>query len=119
MPRTILVAVRDLFFGSKIDAAAKRAGVAVSWAPRTVPLRDAVRERRPDVVVADLGDPGAVEEIAAVKRDVPTTRGLGVVGHVREDLLAAAAAAGADETFARGELAARLEEVLRREAGAG
>ncbi len=117
MPRTLLVAVRDLFFGSKIDAAAKQGGLSLAWAPRTQPLRDAVRERRPDVVLADLGEPGMVEEIAAVKREAPSTRVLGFVGHVRADLVEAARAAGADEVLARGELAARLGEVLRRETG--
>jgi len=117
MARRILIAVRDLLFASKIDAAAKRLGIDLSWSPRNVPLSQVVRERRPDVVIADLGEPGILGELGDVKGQAPATHLLGFVGHVRDDLVREAEAAGVDVVLARGEMSARLDEILLRERG--
>ncbi len=113
----LLVAVRDLFFGSKIDAAARRRGVPVAWAPRGVPLADAVRERRPDVVLADLGEAGAMDALRALLADRPATRVIGYLGHLRTDLMDEARAIGVEEILTRGQLSASLEDVLLRARG--
>ena len=114
----LLVAVRDLFFGSKIDAAAKRLGVSVAWAPRGVPLATAAQERRPDVILVDLGEPGAMDAMRAILADRPQTRVIGFLGHLRTDLMDEARAIGIEEVLTRGQLTSSLDDVLLR-AGAG
>jgi DNA-binding NarL/FixJ family response regulator len=116
MSGKVLVAVSDLLFGSKIDAAARVAGVEVVRAPRDAPLADAVHDLAPAAVLADLGRDGMVEALASLRRAHPDVRVLGFAGHLREDLLSAARAAGV-AVFTRGELSARLAQVLRDAAG--
>src|SRR5919204_1052584 len=105
----ILVAVRDLLFGSKIDAAAKRLGVEVVWAPRGVPLSHVAAERRPSVILADLGERGALDELRAVLEQAPTTHVVGFLGHLEAELMDAARGAGVAEVLTRGQLAASLD----------
>ncbi|HTT69654.1 MAG TPA: hypothetical protein VMG32_00415 [Anaeromyxobacteraceae bacterium] len=109
----LLVAVRDLLFASKIDAAAKRLGVELAWAPRNVPLSEVALDRRPSAILADLGETGVLEELRAIRVRVPTTRVVGFLGHLRHDLLEEARAIGVAEVLTRGQLAASLDEVLR------
>ncbi len=109
----ILVAVRDLVFRTRIHAAAERLGLPVRLAPRGAPLVDTIRETPGATVIADLGEPGILDQLAAAKR-AGGVRVIGFVGHVQEDVMAAAAAAGVDEILTRGQLAAQLDDVLRR-----
>jgi DNA-binding NarL/FixJ family response regulator len=109
----IVVAVRDLVFRSKIHAAAERLGVQVRFAPRGTPLAEAVREAPGATVLADLGEPGLVEQVPDAKRAAPVTV-VGYLGHLQEDLMARAAAAGVDEVLTRGQFVARLDDLLRR-----
>jgi len=110
----ILVAVRDLLFGSKIDAAAKRLGVEVAWAPRGVPLSRAAEELEPSAILADLGQPEAIGELRAVLAAAPATHVVGYLGHLQTDLMEEARAAGVAEVLTRGQLAASLDAVLLR-----
>jgi len=110
----ILVAVRDLLFGSKIDAAAKRLGLEVVWAPRNVPLSLVAIERRPPFILADLGEAGMMGELRAIRARVPTTRVVGFLGHLRTDLVDEARSIGLEEVLTRGQLAASIDDVLRR-----
>ena len=107
---TVLVACRDLLFRSRIQSAADRLAVPLRLAPRDRPLADAAREAGGGLLLLDLGDPGALEAIPAVR-----AAGLRVVafaGHVQEDLIAAARAAGADEVLSKGQLVARVDALL-------
>ena len=110
----ILVAVRDLLFSSKIDAAAKRLAVDVAWAPRGAPLSAAAAEKRPAVILADLGEPGAMDELRAILAANPATQVVGFLGHLRTDLMDEARGMGVAEVLTRGQLAASLDEVLLR-----
>jgi DNA-binding NarL/FixJ family response regulator len=112
----ILVAVRDLLFSSKIDAAARRVGAQVAWAPRGVPLAAAVAERSPRAILADLGEPGALDALRAARSAQPAVRIVGFVGHLRADVLDEARAMGVEEVLTRGQLAASLDDVLLRAA---
>lgn len=107
----ILVAVRDLLFRSKIQAAAERLGVAVRFAPRGTPLADAARELGEGTVLADLGEPGALDQIRAA-RAAARLRVVGFLGHLEAELARAASEAGVDEVLSRGQLVQRLDEVL-------
>ncbi|HEY6002043.1 MAG TPA: hypothetical protein VIV57_04150 [Anaeromyxobacter sp.] len=107
----ILVAVRDLLFRSKISAAGERLGVPLRMAPRGAPLSEAVRELGGGTVLADLGEPGALDQIRAAKAAAPV-RVVGFLGHLEVDLARAAAEAGVDEVLSRGQLVQRLDELL-------
>ncbi|HUL59442.1 MAG TPA: hypothetical protein VLU43_09220 [Anaeromyxobacteraceae bacterium] len=109
----VIVAVRDLVFRSRIEAAAGRLGVTVRVAPRGAPLAEVVREAPGATVLADLGEPGMLDEIGAIER-AGGARVVGFLGHLRQDLMEAAAAAGADEILTRGQFVARLDDLLRR-----
>lgn len=107
----ILVAVRDLLFRSKIQAAAERLGVPVRFAPRGVALSEAAREPGEGTVIVDLGEPGILDEVRRVKRD-PGVRVLGFLGHLEADLARAAGDAGVDEVLSRGQFVQRLDGIL-------
>lgn len=107
----VLVAVRDLLFRSRIQAAADRLGVPVRLLPRGTPLGEGARALGGGTVLADLSEPGVLGELRAVKA-AGGVRIVGFVGHLEADLARAAAEAGADEVLSRGELARRLDEVL-------
>ena len=113
----LLAAVRDLLFRSKIDAAARRLGVEVAFAPRDVPLSAVARERRPALLLADLGEPGVMDELRAILAERPASRVVGYLGHLRTDLRDEARGLGVEEVLTRGQLAASLDEVLSRAVG--
>jgi CheY-like chemotaxis protein len=116
MSATILIAVPDLIFRSKIAAAARQAGhetVAASTA-------DAVLERaathRPALVVVDLGD-DRVDPPATIRRlkaapDLDGVRVIGFFSHVRTDLRDAAREAGCDRVMPRSAFVANLAGLL-------
>ncbi|HEY7725857.1 MAG TPA: hypothetical protein VH880_11010 [Anaeromyxobacteraceae bacterium] len=108
----VIVAVRDLVFRSKIHAAAERLGVEVRLAPRGTPLSQAARELGPGTVLADLSEPGVVEEVSAAKR-AGAGRVVGFLGHLEVERARAAAEAGVDEVLTRGQLVQRLDDILR------
>ncbi len=110
----LLVAVRDLLFRSKIEAAAARLGVPLTWAPRDQPLAEVALERRPDVILADLAEAGALDEVRAVLERAPATRVVGFLGHLQTDLMDEARSLGVEEVLTRGQLAKGLDEALLR-----
>lgn len=112
----IVAAIHDLMFSSKVNAAAKASGAAVSWLPRGTPVTEHVAREKPDVLLIDLGSPalGAVEAIRALK-GAAETRGVvvvGYIGHEQAEIIEAARAAGADRVMSKGEFARRLPELL-------
>jgi CheY-like chemotaxis protein len=108
----VLVAVRDLVFRSKIHAAAERLGVAVRFAPRGTPLSDAARALEHGTVLADLAEPGVLDEVREAKRGTAGVRVVGFLGHLQVDVARAAEEAGVDEVLTRGEFVRRLDELL-------
>jgi DNA-binding NarL/FixJ family response regulator len=115
--RTILVAVKDLLFGSKIQEAGKRTATTLSWAPRFDKLSDVARARQPDVLIADFGDPTVLDELPAVRQLLPTLRIVGFVGHTQEDVIARARALGAAEVLSKGQFSSQVDHILVRERG--
>jgi hypothetical protein len=107
----VLVAVRELTFRSKIQAAADRLGVGVRFAPRGGTLAEALGEDAGTVLV-DLTQPGVLDEVRALKRAAPV-RVVGFLGHLQEDLMRGAADAGVDEVLTRGQFVTRLDALLR------
>lgn len=115
MARTVLVAVKDLLFGSKIDAAAKRIGLPLQWSPRFEKLGDVAVAKRPDTIIAALDEPGTLEELKRVRAELPDVRIVGFAGHVQVYVLREARALGIDEVLTKGQFAASVEQVLARE----
>ncbi len=107
----LIVAVRDLAFRSKILAAAERLGVPVALAPRGTPLSQAARDLGPGTLIADLTEPGVIDQVAAA-RAAGATRVIGFLGHVQQELMASALQAGVDEVLTRGQFVQRLDELL-------
>lgn len=106
----IILAVRDLLFRSRIESVASRLGVPIALAPRDRPISQAVGTEK-TLVLLDLGDPGALEQIPSIRE-----KGAKVVafaGHVMEDLIQSARDKGADEVLSRGELVAKMADILR------
>jgi thioredoxin len=108
----ILIAVRDLLFRSKIDAAAHRLGVEIAHAPREGALAAAVEARRPSLLLADLSQPGALDALRDVRALAAPPRIVGYLGHLSTDLMDQARALGVDEVLTRGQLAGSLDRVL-------
>ncbi len=114
----VLVAVRDLLFRSRIQAAAERLGLDVRLLPRGTPLSQGARTLGGGTVLADLSEPGVLDEIRAAKA-AGGVRVVGFLGHLEVELARAASDAGADEVLSRGELSRRLDDVLRAAAAPG
>lgn len=110
----ILVAVHDLMFTSKINAAGK--GHELLWLPRGTSIVDKVRELKPEVLIVDLGNANlkGPEAIRAVKADEATKSivVLAYTGHTEESAIQAAHDAGADQVMSKGEFTRRLPELL-------
>jgi CheY-like chemotaxis protein len=110
--KPLVVVVRDLVFRSKIHAAAERQGVPLRLAPRGSTLAEAIAGLEHPVVLADLGEPGLLDQVRAVKGAGPV-RVIGYLGHLQEALMAQARAAGVDEVLTRGQFVTRLDSLLQ------
>jgi PleD family two-component response regulator len=113
---SILAAVDDLMFSSRIATAAKQMGIDLAFARSAEDVLNQARTKTPGLIIFDLNaarlDP--IGTITALKaedafRDIAT---LGFVSHVDSDVIAAARAAGIDEVLARSAFTERLAEIL-------
>jgi CheY-like chemotaxis protein len=109
--KPLVVVVRDLVFRSKIHAAAERQGVPLRLAPRGSTLAEALAGIERPTVLADLSEPGLLEQVRAAKAAGPV-RVIGFLGHLQEGLMAEARAAGVDEVLTRGQFVVRLDSLL-------
>ena len=106
----IVALVPDLMDRSKVSAAAKAAGESVRFVNQAPKLVAAVEQDSPELVVVDLGRPGAVDAVREL-----AGAGVRVVGfgsHVDRDLLAEAGDAGCEEVLARSQFFRDLARVL-------
>jgi PleD family two-component response regulator len=113
---SIVAAVDDLMFSSRISTAAKQMGIELSFARSSEDLLSQARAKKPGLIIFDLNatrlDPiGAITALKAddTIRDITT---LGFVSHVDATIIAAARAAGIDEVLARSAFTDRLAEIL-------
>lgn len=113
---TVLVAIRDLMFSSRVHETAKSAGITSASVRRGEDALARAREEKPLVFVADLGDPsvGATDVVRAMKADaeLKAIHAVGFASHVLDDVLAAARAAGFDEVLSKGAFTQRLPQLL-------
>ena len=112
----ILVAVDDMLFSSKIRAAAKAAGVELTFARTSAEILARSRELAPALVIFDLNSERAdpIGTVADMKKDpaLAGIRTVGFVSHVQTDIIQAARSAGVDDVMARSAFAAQLAEIL-------
>lgn len=111
-PRHIVLVVPDLFFATRIAAAAKHAGVELAQATASTAVA-ACRAAPADLVIVDLdasGDPVAL--VGALKRDLPQVRVVAFCRHTATEKILAARAAGADQVLPRSAFFPGLVEIL-------
>lgn len=116
MSRTVLAAVEDLLFRSKISEAARAAGIEVRF-PRTgTKLLDKMRQSPPDLLILDLNSSRfePLELLRTVKsgedtREVPV---IGFLSHMQGDLALAAREAGCDRVMARSAFVQDLPKII-------
>ena len=113
---SVIAAVDDLMFTSKISSTARQLGIDVTFARSCEELLRLARTLKPTLVIIDLNartfDVSAA--IGAMKSDpelAPISM-LGFVSHVDSDAIARARAAGIDEVLARSAFTARIAEIL-------
>ncbi|MEW5848751.1 MAG: hypothetical protein AB2A00_08050 [Myxococcota bacterium] len=112
----ILVAIGDMFFGSKVDAAAKQLGVAIQKAKKTAPLVEEVKRTGARRVLLDLANPtlGGPNAVKAIAQD-PTLKHVEIVGYCRHtsvELIRSAKEAGCHRVMTQGEFSSALPELL-------
>lgn len=108
----IVALVPDLMDRSKVSAAAKAAGESVRFVNQAPRLVAAVEEDSPDLVLVDLGRPGAVDAVRELAGAGAGARVVGFGSHVDRDLLAEAGDAGCEEVLARSQFFRDLARVL-------
>ena len=112
--RRVVLWVPNLFFATRIMAAARALGVETEAPPRAR-FVESCRARRPDLVVIDLAAPdNPLELVRALKSDA-SLAAIPVVGfypHVEGALRQAALAAEVDQVLPRSAFTARLGEIL-------
>ena len=116
MPRTVLAIVDDMFFASKIRAAAEALGVTVSFPRTREALLEKAREVTPDVILIDLHHQrfDAIEAAAEIKAD-PELKAIPLLGffsHVQTELHHNAVAAGIDQVVPRSVFSRDLVAIL-------
>jgi hypothetical protein len=97
MAWTVAAYVPDLMDRSRL------AGIEITFVASPAALADTPA----DLVVVDLGRPGALEALPSI-----TARVIGFGSHVDAELLAAAGAAGCDNVLPRSKFFARARELL-------
>ena len=113
MARTVLAAVEDLLFRSKISETASSLGIEAGFPRNPRRLLEAIHESPPDLLILDLNS-ARFEPLTLLRsvrsdeatRDVPT---VGFLSHVQKDLAVAAREAGCDRVIA----AALLRRIFR------
>lgn len=112
----VLVAVDDLWFTSKIAAAAGQLGVEVAFARTPDVALAQARALKPDLAILDLNGRNTrpIEILVALKSDpaIGPVRTVGFVSHTDTETIAAARAAGIDQVLARSAFVADLAEIL-------
>ena len=114
--RTVIAAVDDMFFASKISATARALGMVVSFPRTQAALISLAREELPDLLVVDLHNAKINPiEIAAQMKSIEPLRSvplLGFFSHVNVELQRQALEAGYDEVIPRSLFARDLAKIL-------
>jgi len=116
-PQAVVVAaVEDMFFSTKIEAAARRAGVTLKLVIDEKQLEESLNNSAPSLIIIDLNsrtcDPiGSIRRIKA-NASLARIHMIGFFSHVQVELEQAARSAGCDQILARSAFSARLQAIL-------
>jgi CheY-like chemotaxis protein len=118
MDRPVIAAVDDLFFLTKIETAARQAGVNLIQARSARALDEQLDAPAvPRLVILDLNSSACspFDAIRRIKADprFQETRAIGFFSHVQAELETAAREAGCDQVLPRSVFSARLVEILK------
>lgn len=111
----VIVWVKDLFFGSKIETEAGAHSASVCFVHTPKEMNEAVVKHSGETVLVDLDASNkTVEAIRTLKEKTAGTgiRVIGFLSHVHADLAEKAKAAGCDLVMPRSLLAAKLPEIF-------
>jgi PleD family two-component response regulator len=114
--RTVLAAVEDLLFRSKISETASSLGIEAAFPRNPRRMLEAIHESPPDLLILDLNS-ARFDPLTLLKdvRSDPATSDVSTVGflsHVQKDLAIAAREAGCDRVVARSAFTKDLPQIL-------
>jgi PleD family two-component response regulator len=116
MSRTVIAAVDDMLFVSKIRATAKHLGVDVRFARNSDALLASARENKADLIIVDLHaqkvDPIALATALKSDPELQAMELLGFFSHVQTDLMREATKAGYDRVMPRSAFSKDLANIL-------
>ena len=116
MTRTVIAAVDDMFFVSKIRGTAEHLGITLRSVRNIELLLTVAREGTTDLIIVDLHtekmDPLAITHALKADEQLAAIRLLGFFSHVRTDLQKDAVAAGYDEVITRSVFSRDLAKIL-------
>ena len=116
MKQTVLVAVDDLFFSSKITETAKQLGIPLQFARSQDEVIARALTDKPTLIIVDLNSTRCkpIETIGQIKED-PDLRHIPVVGflsHIQADLKVKATMVGCDRVLPRSVFTTNLPKIL-------
>ena len=113
---TVLSAVDDIFFSSKIESVARLVGVKVVQALDARQLEERLAYAAPRMIILDLNSKACapLDTIRRVKADarLSQTPLVGFLSHVQHDLELQARQAGCDQVMPRSYFSANLARIL-------
>jgi PleD family two-component response regulator len=116
MSRTVVAAVDDMFFASKIRATAEALGVEISFPRTQEALVQRIKDVKPQLLIVDLHnqriDPAALAQAVKSDAEISETQLLGFFSHVEVELQRNALAAGFDQVIPRSVFARDLGTIL-------
>jgi PleD family two-component response regulator len=116
MSRTVVAAVDDMFFASKIRATAEALGVEISFPRSQEALIQKIKDVKPQIVLVDLHnqriDPTALATSLKSDEELRDVKLLGFFSHVEVELQRNAVAAGFDQVVPRSVFARDLGAIL-------
>jgi CheY-like chemotaxis protein len=115
-PNSIIVAVDDMFFASKIRGTAEALGRQITMVRTVEGLIEQAELLSPSLIILDLNST-RIDPIAAIQslKSRPELKGLPILGflsHVQVDLKHSAEQAGCDQVMPRSAFTQRLPEIL-------
>jgi CheY-like chemotaxis protein len=116
MSRTVIAVVDDIFFASKIRAAAEAVDVEISFPRSKEALVEKARESAPQMILVDLHnqklDPVALAKELKTHQELGGIQLVGFFSHVETELRQNALAAGYDQVLPRSVFSRDLPKIL-------
>jgi len=116
MSRSVIAVVDDMFFASKIRAAAEAVGVEISFPRSKEALAAKARATAPQLILVDLHnqklDPVGLAKELKANEDLGGIQLVGFFSHVETELRQNALAAGYDQVLPRSVFSRDLPKIL-------